>query len=53
VLAAKTYSITTARNAWVGDFVCLCVMENRSCAEQWMVEGLIALKKVCGMDNRR
>jgi len=46
-------SITVARNAWVGNFVCLCVMENRSCTEQWMVEGVIALKKVCRMDGGR
>ncbi len=26
-------SIVAARNAWVSNFVCLCVMENRSCAE--------------------
>jgi hypothetical protein len=38
-------SIVAARNAWVGNFVCLCVMENMSCAEQWMVEGVIASKK--------
>jgi hypothetical protein len=38
-------SIVVARNAWVGNFVCLCVMENMSCAEQWMVEGVIASKK--------
>jgi hypothetical protein len=49
----KNYSITAARNAWVGDFVYLCVMENKSCVEQWMVEGAIALKKVCRMDDGR
>jgi len=53
MLTTKTHSISTARNAWVGDLVCLCVMEDRSCVKQWMVEGTIALKKVCGMDNRR
>jgi hypothetical protein len=37
-------SIAAARNAWVGSF-CLCVMENKSCAERWMVEGTTALKK--------
>ncbi len=52
-LVAKTYSISVARNAWVGDLVCLCVMEERSCAEQWMVEGATTLKKVCRMDDRR
>ncbi len=50
---ARTYSIAVARNAWVGDFVCLCVMENMNYAEQWMVEGVTALKKVCRMDNRK
>ncbi len=38
-------SIFVARNAWVGNFICLCVMENRNCAERWMVEGATALKK--------
>ncbi len=38
-------SIAFARNAWVGNFVYLCVMENMSCVERWMVEGKIALKK--------
>jgi len=38
-------SITTARNAWLGYFVCLYVLENMSCAEQWMVEGTTTLKK--------
>jgi len=42
-------SIAIARNAWIGNFVCLCVMENRSCVEQWMVEGMTALKK--GLHN--
>ncbi len=51
--AVDTHSISIARNAWVGKLVCLCVMEDRSCTEQWMVEGAIALLKVCGMDNRR
>ncbi len=50
---AETYFITVARNAWVGNLVCLYVMENRSCIEQWMVEGATALKKVCGMDGMR
>ncbi len=45
--------IVVARNAWVCDFVRLCVMENRSCAKQWMVEGVIALKEICGMDGRK
>ncbi len=48
-----THSISTASNAWAGNLVCLCVMEDRSCIEQWMVEGVIALIKVCGMDGRR
>jgi hypothetical protein len=38
-------SITATRNAWVGNFVCLCVMENKSYTKGWMVEGAIALKK--------
>jgi hypothetical protein len=46
------YSIVV-KNAWVGNLVCLCVMENRSCIEQWMVEGTTALKKVCKMDGGR
>jgi len=53
VLAVNTHSISTTRNAWVDDLVCLCVMEDRSCVEQWMVEGATALKKVCRMDGRR
>jgi hypothetical protein len=52
-LAADTHSISTTRNAWVGDLICLCVMEDRSCAEKWMVEGTTALKKVCIMDDWR
>jgi hypothetical protein len=51
--ATDTHSIFAARNAWVGDLVRLCVMEDRSYAEKWMVEGAIALKKVCGMDGKR
>jgi len=43
------YFIATTRNAWVGNLVCLCVMENRSYTEQWMVEGAIVLKKVWAM----
>jgi hypothetical protein len=46
-------SITATRKTWVGYFVCLCVMEDRSCAAQWMVEGASTLKKVCGMDGGR
>jgi hypothetical protein len=53
VLAVETYYIYVVRNAWVGDLVCLCVMEDKSCAEQWLAEGAIALKKDCGMDGRR
>jgi hypothetical protein len=53
VLAADTHFISFARNTWVGDLVCLCVMEDRSCSKKWMVEGANALKKVCGMDGRR
>jgi hypothetical protein len=41
------------KDSWVGDLVCLCVIEDRNCAKKWMVEGAIALKKVCGMDGRR
>ncbi len=52
-LAANTHSISAARNAWVGDLVCLCVMEDRSSTKQWMVKGATALKKVCRMDRRR
>jgi len=49
----ETHFISAARNAWVGNLACLCVMEDRSCVEQWMVEGAITLKKVYGMDDRR
>ncbi len=45
------YSVAAARNAWVGNLVCLCVMENRSCIELWMVVGATALKK--GLHNWR
>jgi hypothetical protein len=48
-----TNFISVARNAWAGDFVCLCVMGDSSYVEQWMVEGATALIKVCGMDDRR
>jgi hypothetical protein len=51
--ATDTHSISIARNAWVGDLVCLRVMEDRSCTKQWMVEGATTLMKVCEMDNRR
>ncbi len=44
-------SIDAARNAWVGNFVCLCVMENKSCAKRWMVEGATTFKK--GLRNWR
>jgi hypothetical protein len=37
-------SIIAARNAWVGYSVCLCVVEDRSCAMRWMVEGTSTLK---------
>jgi hypothetical protein len=53
VLVVETYSIYVIRNAWLGDLVCLCVMEDKSCAEQWLVEGVTALKKDRGMDGRR
>jgi hypothetical protein len=36
---------------WYKGQINLCVMENKSCAEQWMVEGAIALKK--GLCNWR
>jgi hypothetical protein len=52
-LSTKIHFISATRNAWVGDLVCLCVMEDRSCAEQWMVEGVTPLKKVCGIDGWR
>jgi hypothetical protein len=42
-------SIVAARNAWVGNFFCLCVVEDRSCAERWMVQRETALKK--GLSN--
>jgi len=38
-------SIIVARNAWVNNFICLCVMENRNYVEWWMVEATIALKE--------
>jgi hypothetical protein len=47
------FSITAVRNAWVGYFVCLCVMDDKNCTARWMVEGALALKKVCGMDGGR
>jgi len=53
VLVVETYSIYVIRNAWLGDLVCLCVMEDKSCAKQWLVEGATALKKDHGMDGRR
>ncbi len=48
----KNYSIATARNAWVGDLVCLCVMENRSCTKQngwWEVRIKGSMKERGGM----
>jgi hypothetical protein len=53
MLVADIHSIFAAKNAWVGDLVCLCVMEDRSCAKKWLVEGAATLKKVCGMEGRR
>jgi Na+/proline symporter len=50
---SENFSIAATRNAWVGYFVCLCVMVDRSCVARWMVEKTIALKKVCGMNERR
>jgi hypothetical protein len=41
----EDYFVATARNAWVGNLVCFCVMENMICTELWMVEGVDALKK--------
>jgi hypothetical protein len=41
----RNMSIVAARIAWVGNFVCLCIMENKSYVKRWMVEGAIALKK--------
>jgi hypothetical protein len=38
-------SIVATRNAWIGNFVCLCVMKNRNYVERWMVEGTTILKK--------
>jgi hypothetical protein len=52
-LVAKTHFISTIRNAGVSDLVCLCVTKDRSCTKQWMVEGAIAMKKVCEMDSKR
>jgi len=46
-------SITAARNAWVGYYVCLFVMEDRSYIARWMVEEATALKKVCEIDGGR
>jgi hypothetical protein len=43
VLVAEIHFIFATRNAWVGDLVCLCVMEDKSCVEQWMVEGATTL----------
>jgi hypothetical protein len=40
------FSITATRNAWVGYFICLCVMEYRNHKAQWMVEEGGALKMV-------
>jgi hypothetical protein len=42
VLAAYTHSIYAARNAWVGNLVYLCVMEDKSYTKKWMVEGATA-----------
>jgi hypothetical protein len=50
---ADIHSISTVRNAWVGNLVCFYVMEDRSYTKKWMVEGATALKKVCEMDRRR
>ncbi len=47
------FSITIARNAWVGYSVCSCVMVDKSCIARKMVEGTTALKKVCGMNGGR
>jgi hypothetical protein len=44
-------SIAVTRNAWVGNLVCLCVMENRNYTKQWMVERVTPLKK--GLCNSR
>ncbi len=38
-------SIAGTRNAWVDNFVCLCVLKNKSCAKQWMVEETTTLIK--------
>jgi hypothetical protein len=46
-------SITATRNALVDYYVCLCVMEDKSCTKLWMVEEVIALKKFCEMDRGR
>jgi hypothetical protein len=40
-----SYLIVAARNAWEGNLVCLCVMENKICIELWMVKGVVALKR--------
>ncbi len=53
MLATNTHFIFGTRNAWVGDLIYLCVMEDRKCAVKWMAEGATALKKVCRMDNRK
>jgi hypothetical protein len=48
---AGILSTIVARNAWINNYVCLCVMEAKSCVEQWMVEEATTLKKVSGMDE--
>jgi hypothetical protein len=45
MLATNTHFIFGTRNAWVGDLICLCVMEDRKCAVKWMAEGATALKR--------
>jgi hypothetical protein len=40
------FSIIATRNAWVGYFVYLCVVEDRNCIVRWMVEEGTALKMV-------
>jgi hypothetical protein len=47
------FSITIARNAWVGYSVYLCVMEDKNCTAQWMVEGTTELKKVLRNGRRK
>jgi hypothetical protein len=41
----ENYFVVVVKNAWVGNLVCLCVMENKIYIEPWMVEGVVTLKR--------